>query len=211
MNGDAKTSNQTEPEHYRLFIAIRIPEQIQNELAAIQVGLQARLPAASVTWTKPEQLHVTLKFLGNVPIGQIEALKDQVGNALKNCFPFELRAQQVGAFPDTRSPRVLWTGLHDAQGTLAEIHHRIELAVSQFTPKEAHEKFHAHVTLGRVKHLKAQDRKMLFELLSKMCRQFFGEWRVQEIELMRSQLSSHGALHSCVSKFYLSAVSAAGL
>jgi 2'-5' RNA ligase len=204
MNEDGKTSEQNKPEHYRLFIAIHIPEQIQRELVTIQENVRAKLPTGSVNWTKPEQLHVTLKFLGNVPNEQVEALKEQLGKVLKCTFSFDLRAEEVGAFPDTRFPRVIWAGLTDTHGTLAQIHQHIEVAVSRFTTKDAREKFHAHVTLGRVKHLKAPDRKLLFEVLSKMNRQFFGEWQVKEIELMRSQLSSQGAVHGRIASFPLS-------
>src|SRR5262245_2742694 len=198
-----QNSEPNAPEHYRLFIALFIPAHIRSELAAVQGELQKKLPKGSVAWTKPEQLHVTLRFLGNVAVEQISALKAQLANALKYSSPFELRAEQVGAFPDTRFARVLWAGLDDRQGKLTEILTFVEGAVSQFTTQEAHEKFHAHATLGRVKHLGARDRRSLCELLSNMSQRFFGEWCVKEVELMRSELSSQGALHTCIDSFPL--------
>jgi 2'-5' RNA ligase len=188
---------------YRLFIALSVPAPIRTEMAAVQAELQTMLPKASVSWTKLDQLHVTLRFLGNVAVDQISALKTQLANALKHSSPFEVRSEQVGAFPDTRFPRVLWAGLNDTQNKLTQIHTLVEEAVSPFTTQAGHEKFHAHATLGRVKDLAARDRRSLPGILSKMSHRFFGEWCVKEVELMRSELSSQGALHSCVGSFPL--------
>jgi RNA 2',3'-cyclic 3'-phosphodiesterase len=197
------------PKHYRFFIAVLIPVQIKSEMAAVQAELQTKLPKGSVTWTKPEQLHVTLRFLGKVAVDQVSTLKAQVASALKCSAPFELCAERVGAFPDTRFPRVLWVGLNDTEGKLTQIHTLVEGAVRQFSPQEGHERFYAHATLGRVKHLGARDKKSLCDLLSRLSQRSFGKWCVNEVELMRSELSSQGALHTCVASFPLTAFSQA--
>ncbi len=193
-------------EYYRLFVAVGIPERIKRELAAAQAEMQKTISKTGVTWTRLEQVHVTLKFLGNVPAGKVDPIKEQLARALSNASAFELRAEQVGAFPDARFPRVLWAGITDIHGTLEQIHQTVEITLRQFTTQDEEKSFQPHATLGRIKHLTTHDRKLLSELLSKMSKQSFGEWRVNTIELMRSQLSSEGAVHSCIAPFELTAI-----
>src|SRR5437016_14351725 len=114
--------NANETEHHRLFVAVRLPEQIKSALASVQAELQSKLPEHSVTWTKTEQLHLTLKFLGNVAVTQIDALIHQLGAACLEFTPLALRAERLGAFPDLLSPRVIWAGLNDTGGQLTHMH-----------------------------------------------------------------------------------------
>jgi RNA 2',3'-cyclic 3'-phosphodiesterase len=190
-------------EHYRLFIAIRLPDTIKAELVAVQAELQARLPDRCLSWTKPEQLHLTLKFLGNVAAERIDTLEERLAIAVRELPAFVLRAEQVGAFPDTRYPRVIWAGLTDVQGALMRLQSIVESTTSSFVEQTSDKSFSPHTTLARVKHIKAAHRQILIELLSQMNRRCFGEWTVHEIELMRSQLFSAGALHSCLASFQL--------
>jgi 2'-5' RNA ligase len=140
--------------------------------------------------------------LGNVALDQVSALKEQVASVLKSSSPFELCAERVGAFPDIRFPRVLWVGLNDTQGELLQLHHLVEGAVSPFSPQAGHEYFHAHATAWPGENIfERVIEKRSLTFLSKMGQRSFGEWCVNEIELMRRELSSQGALHTCVASF----------
>ncbi len=194
-----------EPEHYRLFVAIHIPGAIRRGLAELQHELQSMLSHAEITWTRPEQFHLTLKFLGNVETRRVGALARNLNAACHGFSPLVFRAQTVGAFPDFNRMRVLWVGLNDALGKLVQLHKRIEAASREFTKEKEVESFRGHVTLGRVKRLKAQERKSLARTVSAMRDRFFGEWIASDIELMRSQLSSQGAQHCSIAKFKLTA------
>src|SRR5881628_1010459 len=109
------------PERYRLFVAIRILDQIKVAMAAAQAELRHVLAERAVNWTKPEQLHLTLKFLGNVEVQRVDTLMQQLGGACNGFSPLRLGAERVGAFPDLRFPRVIWVGLKDDTGQLTQL------------------------------------------------------------------------------------------
>jgi len=190
-----------EQEHYRLFISIQIPETIRNEMAAVQAELRQELPERGVTWTKPEQLHLTLKFLGNVEAQRVDALAQRLRVASGGLSPLRLRAEGVGAFPDLRFPRVVWIGLKDANEELAQVQRAIEEACGDFTTQQPEGAFKGHVTLGRTKRLSRSEAQNLSGLLDGMSRRFFGEWTAAGIELTRSELSSDGARHRIIEEF----------
>ena len=192
------------PEHYRLFIAIRMPEQIKDAIAAAQSELRRALPERGVTWTKREQLHVTLKFLGNVGAPCLDVLNEQLRRACHRFAPLRLSAQRVGAFPNSRFPRVVWAGLTDAEGQLLKVQSAVEAASQIFTVLEPEKKFTGHVTLGRAKRLHRRDSQVLSGLLAGMADRFFGEWTAGEIELMRSELAADGARHTSIATVHLS-------
>ena len=99
-------------ERLRLFVAIAIPEAVRNEMIAVQRELKP-LALGDVRWTNAEQLHLTLKFLGNVPTGSLEAVKQSLAEACAGVRPFRLRAKGIGFFPNERQPRVIWAGFED--------------------------------------------------------------------------------------------------
>src|SRR6266436_2218684 len=138
-------------EHYRLFVAIGMPEHIKDAMAAAQAELREALPERGVTWTKREQLHLTLKFLGNVDIQCVDALNEQLRASCQGFAPLTLRARHVGAFPNARFPRVVWVGLTDAEGQLPKVQSAVEAASQNFSVLEPEKKFTGHVSLGRAK------------------------------------------------------------
>jgi 2'-5' RNA ligase len=192
-----------EKEHFRLFVAIQIPEQIRNRMAAVQTELREKLPERSVTWTKAEQLHLTLKFLGNVETARISVLTEQLRAAVHTFAPFTLCAQGIGAFPDIGFPRVIWAGLKDPAGKLPALHRAVEEACRDFVPAEPAERFNGHATLGRAKRLSRKEAQNLSALLSEMTERPFGEWNALSFDLMRSELSSEGARHTAMASFLL--------
>src|SRR5256885_1004768 len=140
-------------EHYRLFIAVLIPERIRDALAAVQTELKQSLSKNAVTWTRPEQLHLTLKFLGSVEAQRVNALTERLQRACERLSPMCLRAKGAGAFPDVRFPRVLWIGLEQPEDKLAQAHEAVESVCRDFSSQEPDKTFSGHVILGRAKHL----------------------------------------------------------
>lgn len=104
----------------RLFLAFQIPETVRIELRRLQIELQPLLPPRAVRWTKPEQFHLTLKFLGNVPTGELAALSDAVRPLCIAAPPFHLRASGTGFFPNHSSPRIFWVDIQNSDGRLQE-------------------------------------------------------------------------------------------
>ncbi len=198
------------PEGFRLFVAIRIPDQIKAAMAIAQSELRHALPERGVTWTEPEQFHLTLKFLGQVEAQRVPALAQKLGAACHGFSALRLRAERVGAFPSPRSPRVIWAGLADGTGRLAQVQAAVEEASSDFTNEPPGKKFSGHVTLGRVKRLNRRDAQLLAAWLDRTAVRSFGEWTATEVELMRSELSSAGARHTCMGTFPLMAQTTTG-
>jgi 2'-5' RNA ligase len=180
---------------FRLFVAIPIPEPVRNEMARVQRELQLLAPPRAIHWTRPEQFHLMLRFLGGVPVACLEDLKAAVGTVCANARPLQLSASSVGFFPNARSPRVVWIGIQDGGKLLIDLQKQIEAAVQPFTAERGSEKFTGHVTLGRVKDLKRSDARKLAAHAQAIGNRRFGDWMAREIEIVQSELSPAGARH----------------
>ena len=113
-------------EHWRVFIAIELPSVVRKSLSDHINRLRKALPDVHASWSREENLHLTLKFLGNTPVTKIEALSQVPYNAAVRFSPFDLIVGRCGAFPPRGQPRVLWIGIDDPSGKLAELHRSLE-------------------------------------------------------------------------------------
>jgi 2'-5' RNA ligase len=189
----------------RLFIAVKIPEVVKTQFERAQATLRRALPEATVRWTKREQFHLTLKFLGSVEAKRVPALVDAVQSAAKNFPPLQLRAAQVGSFPGWRRPRVIWVGIEDAANQLGPLQHAIDMASREFTSEKPEDNFTGHVTLGRIKSIRPQKADQLAQAAAGLATEVFGTWTAAEIEILRSELSQSGARHTMVASIPLPA------
>lgn len=169
----------------RLFIAVPIPEGMKKSLAVLQTSWKVR--THGVRWVRPEGLHITLKFLGNVPEERIQAVKEAMSKALLGFTPFEVRVKGVGAFPSLRNPRVLWVGVEDEGRKLKEIFKALEKALERLGFPREDRPFSPHLTLGRVKE------KGDFGFLNESSDLDFGPLLVKEVILFKSDLKPEGA------------------
>src|SRR5262245_31263727 len=101
------------PKPFRLFIAISLPKTVKAEIEKGQEELRRALTGDAVRWTKREQFHLALRFLGTVDSTRLSALADALRNASREFSPLQLRAERIGFFPDARFPRVVWIWVHD--------------------------------------------------------------------------------------------------
>lgn len=130
----------------RLFVAIAIPEGHRRALAARLAGAAARGPRAR--WERPEKLHLTLRFLGEVDAGRVEALAAALRAAVAPLAPFAARLASAGAFPSVRRARVLWLGV-EAGHPLARLWAAVDEACRPFAERPEERAFHPHLTLAR--------------------------------------------------------------
>ena len=193
-------------EKLRLFIAIPIPEPVRDEIIRVQRELQPLVPPNVVRWTRPDQFHLTLRFLGDVPADGVEDLKQSVNAVCRIVRPLSLRAEGVGFFPNPRSPRVIWVGIKDRAGRLVDLQKQIETAVGPFSPEPGEKNFTGHVTLGRLKNPRPTDTRDLAARAQSLEKRLFGEWTAHEIEIIRSELSTVGARYTSLAAFRLGAV-----
>jgi 2'-5' RNA ligase len=183
-------------EKLRLFIAIPIPEPVRDEIICVQRELQPLVPRNVVRWARPDQFHLTLRFLGDVPVAGLEKLKESVNAVCRNARPLSLRAEGVGFFPNPRSPRVIWVGIDDREGFLVDLQKQIETVAGQFSSEPGEKNFTGHVTLGRLKNPRPADTRDLATRAQSLEKRLFGDWTALDIEIIRSELSPAGARHT---------------
>jgi 2'-5' RNA ligase len=179
-------------ERFRLFVAITVPAAVREEVLRVQREWQPLAPRGVVRWTKPEQFHLTLRFLGDVPSAQVAGLRESLCTTCTGTPPLQLRAQGVGFFPNARSPRVIWVGIHDKDDRLATFQKKIESAVQSYTTERGGDQFTGHVTLGRFKQYNHLAASGLVNRIESVKNRSFGEWTAQEIEIIRSELLPTG-------------------
>lgn len=176
----------------RTFVAIDLPPAIQADLGRfVQLLQRAKAP---VSWVKPERIHLTLKFLGDVPEEQIPAIRGVLQSVADTAEPFELQPAGCGAFPTLKQMRVVWVGLRGEDEPLRRLQARVEegLEVLGFKPEDR--PFRAHLTVGRVKG--GQRIRVLQEAL--LANQTFSTeaFDVSALVLYKSELRPEGAQYT---------------
>ncbi len=183
----------------RLFLAISVPETVREELRRFQDELRLLLPPLPIHWAKVDQFHLTLKFLGKVSFTDVPALREAARSICATTPPLFLCAEGIGFFPKEFSPRVLWVNIKNSDGQLASLQQQLEEAVRPFAEKQEEKEFIAHITLARFEKLNRHDAET-FAALAKTDK-VFGEWAVQEVQLMQSTLQRTGVLHAILDTF----------
>jgi 2'-5' RNA ligase len=207
INVDADQPTKAEAARYRLFIALPVPQAVKHEINLVQERLRRELPERCASWTRPEQWHLTLKFLGNVDAARVGALTDAVRAACERFAPLRLRAERVGCFPGLRKPRVVWVGIHDEGNQLAGLASAVEDAASGFTTEEREGRFTGHITIARIKNFDRRVAERVAKAVESMGQLAFGAWTAEAVELMRSELASDGARHTCLARLPLNKIS----
>jgi RNA 2',3'-cyclic 3'-phosphodiesterase len=176
----------------RAFIAITPPATLQQTMAEVrQVFERLSLPWR---WVRPDHIHLTLRFLGNVPDESVTSLFQAMEQATQGQTAFPLRARALGCFPHPARPRVLWVGLDDPSQALGRLNERLMAALAPLGFPSEDRPFHPHLTLAR-----AQNRmpsSQLFPVLKTYQNMDFGELLVTQLHLVQSHLKRGGALHT---------------
>ena len=174
----------------RAFLAMKPPSDVQASLANLQQSLRPFLPL--VNWVPPENIHVTLKFLGNIPSEMVFQLHDLLKEVGPQRSVFMLAIQGLGVFPDLRSPKVLWAGLAGSVERLIELHDQLHLLIEPLGFPLEDKAFHPHVTLARIKSHWREVGAALRERASIQSQEVVSEWLIDSFVLYRSELSSSG-------------------
>lgn len=186
-------------------MAISLPDKVKTEIEKVQDTLRRALPIGAVRWTKPDQFHLTLKFLGNVPVADTDALVQAAREVCANFPPLKLRAEWLGFFPSENKPRVVWVGIHDRQNILSKLQKQLETAVKPFSKEGGDKAFSAHMTLGRAKDIERKNAEILRKTAGGFAKRFFGAWTAAELELFRSDLSDGAPQYQRLAAIPLSA------
>lgn len=187
----------------RAFVALPVPDAVKAALSGAQAELRAWLSPRAATWTRPENQHVTLRFLGSVAVAGLPELSARLRAAVGGFGALELECARLGAFPDPQRARVVWAGVTDAEGRLESLHQRVSEAVAAFAQSPPENRFAAHVTLARLKSLPRPVLPRLAEWLERGASRRFGGWRATTVELIRSELSAEGSRYTTLDVFPL--------
>lgn len=179
----------------RLFVALELPHTIKIALAGYVAPLQQL--SRGVRWVKAENVHLTLKFLGDTPTAKLSAIQNTLATVCNNFASLALEIAGAGVFPNARRPQVLWVGLNDASGQLGKLAQEIDAHLHQLGFPRETRPFSPHVTIGRVRDTRvdAVTKEMLehpFPPHEMIC---------TDCTLMRSELQRDGSIYTPVQKF----------
>ena len=176
------------PKNIRTFIAVEVSPAIRTRLVAMQREFAST--AQEVKWVEEENLHVTLKFLGQVDEREVHTVCRLVQEAVAGQAPFDMTVAGIGAFPNAKRPRVIWAGVTAGGPELIRIHADLERALrAQGYPREDRP-YTPHITLGRIRQI--QPNAQLATELEQHQGWDGGQTVVRELLVMASQLSSDG-------------------
>jgi 2'-5' RNA ligase len=192
---------------FRAFIAIDLSEDIIGKIGEISTALQARMGDLPVRWIPAENVHLTLKFLGDVSETSVDRLAEIIRRVAQAHECFEISVGSLGVYPNARRPRVIWLGVEAPQALLA-IQRGIDQETSRLGYEAKDQEFSPHLTIARVsRSADYRELKAIGDTLETETVGFLGAARVEQVKLYRSDLKPTGAEYSIVYTGYLLDVS----
>ena len=176
------------PDRLRLFIAITLPEPVRETISRLIQELAERLEG--VRWAAAANIHLTLKFLGEIPAGRIGGVSSALDEIAIGAEPLTLRFEGVGAFPSPRRPGVIWVGIESGP-RLRLLHDALDRRMAEFGVARETRPFRPHVTLGRVDRDSGPGEFREFEKQARSLR-LDTEIEISQIDLMESRLRADG-------------------
>ncbi|HEY9402759.1 MAG TPA: RNA 2',3'-cyclic phosphodiesterase [Pyrinomonadaceae bacterium] len=188
----------------RIFCAVELPEDSRARVAAHVESLRkAAQGSLKITWERAEKLHLTLKFLGEIEAERVEALTRAADRAADVTGNFEVSLREAGAFPPRGNPRVLWLGLHDDAGHLAELQKRLEAECERENFPREPRAFRPHITIARIRAPNAAARHLA--TIHREADFAPAPFNVGEFVVMQSQLGAGGSRYTPLSRHALKA------
>jgi RNA 2',3'-cyclic 3'-phosphodiesterase len=185
---------------WRIFCAFELPELLRLRLAKHATTVREAVPEAAASWSRPENIHLTVKFFGNVDQAKVPLISAALARAVKEFGPIEIQVGKTGVFPRPSRPQVLWIGIEDPSGGLSRLHARLEdESGREGFPKEERA-FRPHLTIARIRKPGNASR-----LADTHLRMEFApvEITLSELVLFRSELSPKGSKYTAISRHRL--------
>ncbi len=188
----------------RTFIAIELSQEIKDFLSNIQSQLKAS--GADVKWVEPKNIHLTLKFLGEIDEKKLVEVNKVLEETARNKNPFSLRFSCLGAYPKINFPRVIWIGIDQGDIEVKEIAGILEERVAKLGIPQENRPFSCHITLGRTKsNLKQEDLVKKLTFLEGNLGGKKPEFQVTKLTLFKSTLTPKGPLYEVLKEAHLKA------
>ncbi|MBI2560737.1 MAG: RNA 2',3'-cyclic phosphodiesterase [Planctomycetes bacterium] len=181
----------------RTFIAVEINEEIRKGLSDLITRLKTT--GADVKWVAPENIHITLKFLGYIEDSQVVLVSQLIREATTSINSFTTVIKHLGAFPNVKRPRVIFVVAHEEGNNLATIYSRLNESLTKLDIESESREFTPHLTVGRVKSLK--NLTALTDLMDSLKESSFGQQMVKGIVLMQSDLKPTGPVYKKLEEF----------
>jgi len=196
MKDGTPPNSESQAGRLRLFFAVELPEEVRTRAAEHAARLRRDFPEVKAGWERPEKMHVTLKFLGDVDASRVPSLTAAAGRSTAGLSSFALSTEGTGAFPPHGSPRVLWLGLRDEAGALALLQRRLEEECYAEGFAREPRPFKPHLTLARIRTPQGAR-----ELADAHRQTPFGPvtFEISELILIRSQLGPGGSRYTPLS------------
>ena len=176
----------------RTFIAASLPAHIVEHVETVQASL--RSAGVRAKWVRASNMHLTLKFLGNIDENEVAAAGRAMGECIGGRGPMTLRAKGVGLFPGLRRPRVIWVGLSGETEALADYQKALEDALESFGFPKENRPFSAHLTVARIRE--RIDLKKLSDMVERLEKLASEPFEVDRITLFKSDLRPEGPLYT---------------
>jgi 2'-5' RNA ligase len=188
----------------RSFIAIELPAELKQYLAMLQTKLKAA-NQPRIKWIRPEGIHLTLKFLGDIQASMVEPITWIMADTVSTIPIFKLETLQPGAFPNLQHVQVVWIGLGGEVNKLKQLHKNLDTNLTRLGFTAEQRQFKPHLTLARLgNEASAEQRRQLGELIAATRLEAGQTIKVSGISLMKSQLTRVGAIYSRLGSVELS-------
>jgi RNA 2',3'-cyclic 3'-phosphodiesterase len=182
----------------RAFVASELPGELLSALEQVQTDLRQR--GVRARWVRAGSIHLTLKFLGNIPAEQVTAVAEAMQAAAGRYSLLHLKAAGIGVFPGLRRPRVLWVGLSGETTGLTDLQQDLDRGLSTLGFAKEERGFRAHLTIGRFSE---RESVLTAEMLASYAARTFGEFVVRELVLFQSDLQPAGPVHTALARAQL--------
>ena len=194
------TENTDRTKQWRLFCAFELPEALRRSIAEHSQRVREAVPDAVASWSRPENIHLTVKFFGNVDQAKAPAITAAATRVVKEFSPLRIEVGKTGVFPRPSRPQVLWIGVEDASGALAKFQQTLEDEFAREGFSKEDRAFKPHLTIARIR--RPQNANQLADAHLRM--EFSPvEIVLSELVLFRSELSSKGSKYTSISRHRL--------
>ena len=182
---------------WRLFCAVELPAEVRTQLEEHILKLRKAVPDVAASWSRVENIHLTLKFFGNVALDRIPAISEAASRAVAEFSSFPIGVGNTGVFPKPSRAQVLWIGVSDPSGKLSALQERLENeCAAEGFPKEDRA-YHPHLTIARIRRPEGARR-----LADAHLQMQFPTTNIElnELVVFRSELSPKGSKYTAISK-----------
>lgn len=181
----------------RTFIAIELDEPLRQALGRVQGKFKRQIAPQDVKWVAVENIHLTLKFLGDTPVGRLPDIEAALQAACAGHAPFEISFEGRGCFPNFRRPRVIWVAVRDKGQALLRLQTDVEKYIVPLGWPTEERGFSPHLTLGRVaRGAERATAEAIGQIVEKTVVEQIGVQRVTAVSLMQSDLRPSGPIYT---------------